>query len=242
MPAKTRTPPLFTDEEKISFSAALGEAISNRQNIFCLRCANLDYDADTAELIASGYLLTNAILMARARWRILKMLSVGASKPAILYSYMNILRILLRGDFSSLGNIEIWRKILANRFELPAHVIEAANGAVEFFQGAGISSTVSWYHRAETYFGVEDTDVSSDLGGQFFISSANIYSPIVESRDMNAEISVNSVFVEQGLKIRTGLNGANIVVELDGREMITALSNWMSNLESILELDFYAVG
>lgn len=235
-------PPLFIDTEKAEFDYRIAELASGRYNLFCMRCHNVGGEPDQPELIAAAYLLMNVMLMSRSRRKILKLATIGAADDTSRYAHTNILRELLNGDFSSLANIEAWHRILAGRTEIPESIFLEVEKAVEFFEGAEIASSASEFHRAHVYLGMEGFGVDDIMGGQFSLDMKNAYQPVIHGRKGRYPVRLNSAFTADGVTIRTGNRGQNVLVELDCSILLTGVRNWMSNIERILNLDFYRAG
>jgi hypothetical protein len=235
-------PPLFIDSEKHECDKRITELATGRYNLFCLRCHNMGGNPEQPELVAASYLLMNVMLMSRSRRKILKMVTLGVEGELSRYAHTNIMRELLNGDFSSLANIESWHRILAARTDIPESLFLEVERAVDFFEGAEIASSASEFHRAHVYIAIEGTTVDDPMGGQFTLKAGNLYNPVIVGLTARHPVGLNSVFTADGVTIRTGNRGQNVMVELDCALLLAGVRNWMGNIERILNLDFYRAG
>lgn len=235
-------PNLFLDSEKSDFDDVIAEIAAGEASVFALRCHNLGPSADLAETLAAAYLLTNAILMARSRRKIVKLITLDVADENLRYSYANSFRALFDSDFSSLDNVERWHDFLEARQHIEVGALEDTQKAIEFFRHAGISSSASSLHRATVYMGMEDVAAADSAGGQFNFDDANLYAPRLQGATNSTAIGLKSVFLADGVKVRTGRSGQNVVIELDCANAATGVGNWLAHIERILALDFYRLG
>lgn len=235
-------PNLFLDSEKSDFDDVIAEIAAGEASVFALRCHNLGPSAELTETLAAAYLLTNAILMARSRRKIVKLISFDVADENLRYGYTNSFRALFDSDFSSLDNVERWHDFLEARQHVDVGALEDTQIAIEFFRHAGISSSASSLHRATVYMGMEGVPAGDSAGGQFHFDDANLYAPQLVGADASTGIALKSVFLAKGVKVRTGRRGQNVVIELDCAEAATGTGNWLAHLERILALDFYRMG
>ena len=235
-------PNLFLDSEKAAFDAAIEDIAAGEASVFALRCRNLGPSAELGETLAAAFLLTNAILMARSRRRIVKLVTLDVADEALRYSYANNFRALFDSDFSSLENVEQWHRYLEERQHIASGALADAQKAIEFFRHAEISATASGFHRATVYIGVEGVGAGEGGGGQFSIDDSNVYAPRLVGAHASADIALKSVFLAEGVKVRTGRRGQNVVIELDCAKAREGIANWLSHIDMILALDFYRQG
>ena len=97
-------------------------------------------------------------------------------------------------------------------------------------------------HRADVYMGMEKTVASDSAGGQYSFDDANIYAPKLVGADSRTAIALKSVFLADGVKVRTGRRGQNVVIELDCAHANDGIREWLAHIERILALDFYRLG
>jgi hypothetical protein len=242
MASLPNVPNLFLDSEKTAFDEAIADIASGEASVFALRCRNLPPSADLPETIAAAYLLTNAILMARSRRPIVKLVSLGVEEENLRYSYANSFRALFDSDFSSLDNVERWHGYLEARQHIAVGALEDAQKAVDFFRHAGISDSATSAHRATVYMGIENVPATDSAGGQFHFDDANIYAPRLVGAHGATPIALKSVFLADGVKVRTGRKGQNVVIELDCTRASEGIGQWLAHVERILALDFYRLG
>lgn len=235
-------PNLFLDSEKAAFDAVIGEIAAGDASVFALRCRNIGASAELGETLAAAFLLTNAILMSRSRRRIVKLVSLGVADEALRYSYTNNFRALFASEFSSLGNVERWHRYLEDRQHIEVGALGDAQKAVEFFQHADISRSASAFHRADVYLGVEDVPAGEGGGGQFSFDDSNLYAPRIVGSRASTAIALKSVFLAEGVKVRTGRRGQNVIIELDCASAGTGIASWLGSIDRILALDFYRLG
>lgn len=235
-------PNLFLDSEKSDFDDVIAEIAAGEASVFALRCHNLGPSADLTETLAAAYLLTNAILMARSRRKIVKLISFDVADENLRYGYANSFRALFDSDFSSLDNVERWHDFLESRQHVDVGALDDTQSAIEFFRHAGISSSASSLHRATVYMGMEGVPAVESAGGQFHFDDANLYAPQLVGAGASTAIGLKSVFLAKGVKVRTGRRGQNVVIELDCARAGEGIGNWLAHLERILALDFYRLG
>ncbi len=235
-------PNLFLDSEKSAFDEMIAEIASGEASVFALRCFNLQPSADLTETLAAAYLLTNAILMARSRRKIVKLITLDVADENLRYSYANSFRALFDSEYSSLDNVERWQRFLEDRQHIEVGALEDTQKAIEFFRHAGISSSASSLHRATVYMGMEGVATGENAGGQFGFDDANLYAPALIGASENTAIALKSVFLADAVKVRTGRSGQNVVIELDCAEAGDGIANWLAHIDRILALDFYRMG
>ncbi|MBC2779067.1 hypothetical protein [Parasphingopyxis marina] len=235
-------PNLFLDGEKAAFGEAIADIASGEASVFALRCRNLRPSADLAETIAAAFLLTNAILMARSRRPIVKLITLGVEDENLRYSYANNFRALFASEFSSLENVGRWHDFLEARQHIDVGALEDTQKAVDFFRHAGISDSATSAHRATVYTGIEGVPATDSAGAQFQFEDANIYAPRIVGAHGAATVALKSVFLADGVKVRTGRKGQNVVIELDCTRASEGIGQWLAHIERILALDFYRLG
>ncbi|MGP1351931.1 MAG: hypothetical protein ACTS1Z_01285 [Parasphingopyxis sp.] len=242
MASLPNVPNLFLDSEKAEFDAAVADIASGEASVFALRCRNLPASAELTETLATAFLFTNAILMARSQRKIVKLVTLDVADEALRYSYANSFRALFDSEFSSLENVERWHGYLEARQHVAVGALEDTQKAIEFFRHAGISRSASALHRADVYMGIEDVPATDSAGGQFAFDDANIYAPKLVGAHSDTAIALKSVFLADGVKVRTGRRGQNVVIELDCADADTGIREWLAHIERILALDFYRLG
>lgn len=235
-------PNLFLDSEKSAFDDVIAEIDAGEASVFALRCHNLGPSAELTETLAAAYLLTNAILMARSRRKIVKLITLDVADENLRYSYANSFRALFDSEFSSLDNVERWHDFLEARQHVDVGAIADTQSAIEFFRHAGISSSASSLHRATVYMGMEGVAAGDSAGGQFHFDDANLYAPLLVGAGASTAIGLKSVFLSTGVKVRTGRAGQNVVIELDCGRAAEGIGNWLAHIDRILALDFYRLG
>lgn len=234
--------PLFLDEEKQAADemiAGLGDEVSN---VYILRLHGIDAAGDALEPVLAAYLLTNAVLMSRTPRKIRKFISFGATDDGLLYAYTNLLRGMLHGAFTSLGEVQNWKQLVQDRWAIAENLTDAVDGAVRFFETSGISSSAAGYHRADILLGVENYSANQVDGGQFHLDDTDLFSPVLGGVKSSHKIKIADEFRRAGLQLSTGLKGRNVIVDIDCTQLDLALANWLGNLHHVLELDFYKVG
>lgn len=236
------SPDLFLDNEKRAFDGVAREIAAGEVSVFALRCRNVAASADLAETIATAYLLSNAIFMSRSRRRIAKLLSLDIGEEVLRFGFANNFRALFDSRFSSLENVDLWRRMLEDRQHISVGALADASKAVEFFRHAEISSTASEFHRAHVHVGIEGVAAADPMGGQFMIDDANRYAPALRGVGASAVVALKSVFLADALKVRTGRRGQNIVIELDCARADRGITSWFESMDRILALDFYRLG
>ena len=242
MASLPNVPNLFLDSEKAAFDAAVAEIASGEASVFALRCHNLPASAELTETLATAYLFTNAILMARSQRKIVKLVTLDVEDEALRYSYANSFRALFDSDFSSLDNVERWHGYLEARQHIPTGALEDTQKAIEFFRHAGISRSASALHRADVYMGMENVSAADSAGGQFAFDDSNIYVPKLVGAASHTPIALKSVFLADSVKVRTGRRGQNVMIELDCGRANDGVRAWLAHIERILALDFYRLG
>jgi hypothetical protein len=242
MASLPNVPNLFLDSEKSAFDEAVSELASGEASVFGLRCHNLLASADLPETLAAAFLLTNAILMARSRRKIVKLISLDVADENLRYSYTNSFRALFDSDFSSLDNVERWHRFLEERQHIALGALNDTQKAIEFFRHAGISRSASALHRADVFLGMEHVAATKSAGGQFHFEDTNIYAPRLIGAQSSTAISLKSVFLAEGVKVRTGRRGQNVIIELDCALAAAGIGQWLAHIEEILALDFYRLG
>lgn len=242
MASLPNVPNLFLDSEKTEFDAAVGDIASGEASVFALRCHNLPASAELTETLAAAFLFTNAILMARSRRKIVKLVTIDVDDEPLRYSYANSFRALFDSEFSSLDNIDRWHSYLKERQHIAVGALEDAQKAVEFFRHAGISRSASALHRADVFMGMENVSADSSAGGQFSFDDSNLYAPKLVGANSSTAIALKSVFLADGVKVRTGRRGQNVVIELDCARANDGIREWLGHIERILALDFYRLG
>ena len=235
-------PDLFLPSEKTAFDEVIEHVAAGETSIFALRCRNLAPSADIAETLAAAFLLTNAILMARSRRRIVKLVTLDVADESLRYAFSNAFRALFDSEFSSLENVSLWHRMLEERQDIDGSVLADAQKAIEFFRHADISATASAFHRATVYLGIDDTAPGERGGGQFTILNDNLYAPRLVGAARETPIALKSVFLAERLKLRTGRRGQNIVIEIDCTDAATGIANWLAQIDHLLALDFYRMG
>lgn len=242
MASLPNVPNLFLDSEKAEFDQAVGDIASGEASVFALRCHNLPASADLTETLAAAFLFTNAILMARSQRKIVKLVTLDVDDEALRYSYANSFRALFDSEFSSLEMVGHWHGYLEERQHIAVGALEDTQKAIEFFRHAGISHSASALHRAEVYMGMERVAAADSAGGQFSFDDSNVYAPRLAGANSRTVIALKSVFLADGVKVRTGRRGQNVVIELDCARAGTGISEWLAHIERILALDFYRLG
>lgn len=242
MASLSNVPNLFLDSEKTLFDAAVGDIATGEASVFALRCHALPPSADLTETLAAAFLFTNAILMARSRRKIVKLVTLDVGDEALRYSYANSFRALFDSEFSSLDNVDRWHDYLEDRQHMAVGAHEDTQKAIEFFRHAGISRSASALHRADVFMGMEDVSAANSAGGQFTFDDGNIYAPKLVGASSSTPIALKSVFLADGVKVRTGRRGQNVVIELDCARANNGIREWLAHIERILELDFYRLG
>lgn len=242
MASLPNVPNLFLDSEKTEFDTAIGDIASGEASVFALRCHNLPASPELTETLAAAFLFTNAILMARSRRKIVKLVTLDVSEEPLRYSYANSFRALFDSDFSSLDNIDRWHSYLEERQHIAVGAREDAQKAVEFFRHAGISRSASALHRADVFMGMENVAAADSAGGQFSFDDSNIFAPQLIGANSRTAIALKSVFLADGVKVRTGRRGQNVVIELDCARANDGIREWLGHIERILALDFYRLG
>jgi len=235
-------PNLFLDSEKRDFGTVIAEIAAGEASVFVLRCHNLGPSANLTETLAAAYLLTNAVLMARSQRKIVKLVSFDVADENLRYSYANSFRALFDSDFSSLDNIDRWQKFLEDQQHLALGALGDTQRAIEFFRHADISRSASALHRADVHMGIEGVAAADEAGGQFAIDDANLYAPRLVGTQADTAIALKSVFLAEGVKVRTGRKGQNVVIELDCACAATGIGHWLDHIEQLLALDFYRLG
>jgi hypothetical protein len=235
-------PNLFLDSEKTVFDAAVSDIALGEASVFALRCHNLPPSADLTETLSAAFLFTNAILMARSRRKIVKLVTLDVEDEPLRYSYANSFRALFNSEFSSLDNIDRWHSYLEERQHIAVGALEDTQKAIEFFRHAGISRSASALHRADVFMGMENVPARDSAGGQFSFDDSNIYAPQLVGANSSTAIALKSVFLADGMKIRTGRRGQNVVIELDCAHANDGIREWLAHIERILALDFYRLG
>lgn len=234
--------PLFLDEEKQAADKLIAGLADEVSNVYILRLHDIDTARDALEPILAGYLLTNAVLMSRTPRKIRKFISFGTADPGLLYAYTNLLRGMLHGGFTSLGEVHNWKKLVQERWPIAENLTSAVDGAVRFFETSGISSGAAGYHRADILLGVEGVPASETEGGQFYLDDTDLFSPILSGMHASTKVRIADEFRRTGLQLSTGLKGRNVIIDIDCTRLDAAMANWLGNLHHVLELDFYIVG
>lgn len=231
--------PLFLDEEKATFDRLLMDFARSRSNLFCLRCRNLAFGARDAELVATAYLLTNVILMARASRKILKAVSLSTAHPEQLHAQMNVWRALFGSSYASLGNIRKWRAALGGYVSAAGDITAEVERAIEFFANADLGVATAGFERAEVYLGVEGRPTSDLLGGQFELTMPSAFCPTLVTSHHREALQLNGIYSRPGFIIRSGGHGRNLVLEVDGSQLDTALHSWMGAISTLTDFKFY---
>lgn len=234
--------PLFLDEEKQDADQMIAGLAGEVSNVYILRLHSIDAAGEELEPAIAAYLLTNSVLMSRTPRKIRKFISFGTADPGLLYAYTNLLRGLLHGGFTSLGEVQNWKHLVQERWTIADNLTEAVDGAVRFFETSGISSGAAGYHRADIMLGVEGLAATRVDGGQFHLGDEDLFSPVLSSVSTSYTVKIADEFRRTGLQLSTGLKGRNVIVDIDCTQLDAAMANWLSNLHHVLELDFYKVG
>lgn len=234
--------PLFLDEEKHAADQMIAGLDDEISNVYILRLHGIDAAGDALEPALAAYLLTNAVLMSRTPRKIRKFISFGAADQGLLYAYTNLLRGMLHGGFTSLGEVHSWKQLVQERWTIADNLTSAVDGAVRFFETSGISSSAAGYHRADILLGVEGFGASRTDGGQFFIDDTDLFAPVLSGAHSSYTLKIADEFRRTGLHLSTGLKGRNVIVDIDCTQLDKAMANWLGNLHHVLELDFYIVG
>lgn len=234
--------PLFLDEEKHTADQLIDGLDEEVSNIYLLRMHGIDGAGDLLEPVLAGYLLTNAVLMARTPRRIRKFISFGAADDTFLYAHTNLLRGLLHGGFTSLGEVQNWKHLVQDRWQIAGDLTSAVDDALRFFETSGISSSAAGFHRADIMLGVEGHKATDIDGGQFHVDDTDLFSPIIGGATCSHTVQISDIFRRTGLQLSTGLKGRNVIVDVDCGQLDQAMTNWLVNLHHVLELDFYKVG
>lgn len=242
MASLPNSPNLFLDGEKAAFDKIIGDIAAGETSVFALRGLNLTPAPELTETVATAFLFTNALLMARSQRPIVKLVSLDIADEMLRYSYVNSFRALFDSQFSSLDNVERWHDYLEGRRHIPDAALADAQKAIEFFRHAGISRSASSLHRASVYLGTEGVAAGEDAGGQFTIDATNLYAPRIAGAKQATAVALKSVFLADGVKVRTGRKGQNVIIELDCAKLETGIGNWLDHVERILALDFYRLG
>jgi hypothetical protein len=180
--------------------------------------------------------------MARSRRPIVKLITLGVDDENLRYGYANNFRALFDSNFSSLDNVERWHDFLEARQHIDVGALADTQKAVDFFRHAGISDSATSAHRATVYTGIENVPATDSAGGQFHFDDTNIYAPKLVGAHGTAPIALKSVFLADGIKVRTGRKGQNVVIELDCVRANEGIGQWLAHIERILALDFYRLG
>lgn len=233
---------LFLDDEKHACDQLIAQLQHEVSNVYCLRIHNIDQAGEAVEAIIAAFLLTNAVLMSRTPRKIRKFITFGTKDPGLLYANANHLRALLHGTFTSLGQVNTWKKVITDRWEIAENITNVVADAVSFFEVSGISSGAADYHRAEIFIGVEGNKTSDANGGQFFLDDTDAFAPTISGLKGSYRVVVGDFFRREGLQLNTGLKGRNVIVDIDCAHLDEAMANWLENLHHVLELDFYRVG
>lgn len=234
--------PLFLDEEKQDADELISGLGGEISNVYALRLHGIDSAGEALEPTLAAYLLTNSVLMSRTPRKIRKFISFGTADQGLLYAYTNLLRGLLHGGFTSLGEVQNWKHLVQERWTIADNLTDAVDVAVRFFETSGISSGAAGYHRADILLGVEGLPATAVDGGQFHIDDSDLFSPVLSGTDASYTVKIADEFRRTGLQLSTGLKGRNVIVDIDCTQLDVAMVNWLSNLHHVLELDFYKVG
>jgi hypothetical protein len=234
--------PLFLDEEKQAFDQLLTEFARSKSNLFALRARNLGFGARDAELVATAYLLTNVILMARASRKIFKVVALTADQPDRLYAQVNVWRTLFGSAYSSLANIRRWRSVLADFGALDEDITAEVERAIEFFAHADIGVRSSTFERAEVHLGIEGLSPADPLGGQFELKMSSAFCPTLITTQTHQDIQLNGIYTRPGFTLRSGGYGRNILLEIDGSQLETALTSWIASIPTLVDFKFYRAG
>jgi hypothetical protein len=231
--------PLFIDEVKQAFATLLEDRNFDRHGKYCLIIDDVSSSEFDCEKIASAFLLTNALLMTRAKSKIIKLVCLNPAPGAEIHSVVNVLRSMFTSDFSSLGNVNLWVEVLERDFKLPSAVLGEIENTVRFMEDSEIGHAESGFGKAEVFIGVSNTPSGDVSGGQFNLTSDNLFHFQLSSLGIQRDMTFNEVFMGTHNIYRTGNQGLNNFVQISQTDMSSCIAEWMLEIDPFLDREFY---
>jgi hypothetical protein len=231
--------PIFAPQEADRALEYLGHRDLGSLNYLMLRVLNGREFNGPVELLASAFLSTNALLMARSKRKIWKLVSLCDSPPEV-FALMNALRYHLNDQFSALTQLPQWRAILEEFVDLPPNLFDEVQRVDSFLTESEIGATAPSYQRAEVFFQVEGAPAGGQQGVR--LDFKDHFSVSVEVRERARRLSVEQVFVGDGFKFRAASSGEVILIEVDARDIERSVTTWVENLALLVDRRLFGFG
>ncbi|SFG98839.1 hypothetical protein SAMN04488020_105232 [Palleronia marisminoris] len=235
MTAKYDDVAFFVPEEKAKFEAfARGRSITELGKLV-LSVRNAERLGAAAEPMAAAYLITNLLLMSRAQRRIAKLviLDMAGTARSELFPLTNALRYFLMEDYTQLDNFDAWVTSLKDVAKVSPRLRDELSDLSDFMNSSELGDAGLGQRKAETMLAVrspeftEDQGLTADVGNPFMVrfSAAGEESLDVLGQSIHGE----------AFSLRVANSRDVIVIEIDGAQAETAISQWIKRLDDVLD-------
>ena len=233
--------PFFEETEQDLFERVVGGQDLEELGLLALDISNASKLVDHVEEICCLYLLTNMVLMAKAKRRILKLVKLNESGDASagIYPFLNSVRYYLADSFSDLARAEYWIERIESITPVSPKLKADILDITKFLRSAQFGNRGHGTQRAETLLSVE---ADGQVTGQgFALEFANPF--VVGLKTPAGDMSYNlpQVSVLSGLTVRVSYQRDIVAFEIDGSRSDEVIENWVRCLESIYDQNMLGI-
>ena len=231
--------PYFIESEIDRFDAVFRETLVKRRPIFLVRCSNLSSRSRDIEPFVAAYLLINLLLMGQFHRKILKLVYIQERHSKQVFAVLNALRALFHSHFSSLHEIESWKKVIEARTAISAPSLARMEDAVRFIEGSGNHGRHPVFSHGRRVMGVHGSANNSRIS-QFSIDQKNIFTADISTKTQQFDILTSELFVTDcGITVKFDRHLNAIIVDIDFSHQ-RWLETWMQNVEFIVFAKLFA--
>lgn len=229
--------PFFAEDELARFSNVYGDRSLRDLGKLVLRVKNAEQDSALAEHFSSLYLLTNFLLMSRARKLILKIVQLEAtpaSRP-MLYAQINALRYLLLAEHSALDNFAEWQAKVESYVPISDHLTKKLKAISDFLAVSEITKANSNAQLADTMLSFYDGESFEDQG--IHITDSTTWQLSLAGDGVAFEEVLNQAIYGDAFSVHISSNREVLLIDVDAAKSEVALKEWMVFLENLFADD-----
>lgn len=231
---------LFLDEEKKAFAAYAQSDLFDEAGKLCLIIDDVTAEGFDGEKIAAAYLLVNALLMGRHKRPMVKLICFNPKNGSDMASVINVLRAHFHSQFSSLGQIDLWKRVLGLPQDFTTSALVEMENTTNFFTGTHIGQHATSFNRADVFLGFIDKDVEAKDGGQFSLNVDDSFELHLSAfGGVKQRISAGEMFTAKRNSYMRGRQGLNNVIRLSQKTMEGSVKELMDELDALLDGTFY---